>query len=93
MKFPLFLDFVNNVKGKGKGLPQQAEVAQGVLGRLRPQIFLNLGTTRMVGRQPYALAALPQENPCCSFLESESTPGHMVLSVATEKIPSDTTVN
>ena len=28
-----------------------------------------------------------------SFLEAESTPGHMVLSVATEKIPSDTTGN
>jgi len=25
---------------KGKGLPRQAEVAQGVPGRLRPQIFL-----------------------------------------------------
>jgi len=27
-------------RGKGKVLPQQAEVAQGVLGRLRPRIFL-----------------------------------------------------
>ena len=26
-----------------------------------------------------------------SFLEAESTPGHMVSSVASEKIPSDTT--
>ena len=34
---------------------------------------------------------LPQENPWYSFLEAESTPGHMVLSVATEKIPIDTT--
>ena len=41
-------------KGKGKGLPQQAEVAQGVPGRLRPRIFLTFGTTRVVGRQPYA---------------------------------------
>jgi hypothetical protein len=39
---------------KAKGLPQQAEVAQGVPGRLRPQTF---GTTRVVGRQPYAPAA------------------------------------
>jgi hypothetical protein len=37
---------------KGKGLPQQAEVAQGVPGRLRLQIFLTFGTTRVVGRQP-----------------------------------------
>jgi len=42
---------------KGKGLPQQAEVAQWGPGRLRPRIFLTFGTTRMVGRQPYALAA------------------------------------
>ena len=33
----------------------------------------------------------PRENPWYSFLEAESTPGHMVLSIATEKIPSDTT--
>jgi hypothetical protein len=37
---------------KGKGLPQQAEVPQGVPGRLRPRIFLAFGTKRMVGRQP-----------------------------------------
>jgi len=37
---------------KDKGLPQQAEVAQGVPGRLRSLIFLTFGTTRVVGRQP-----------------------------------------
>ena len=37
---------------KSKGLPQQAEVVQGVPGRLRPRIFLTFGTTRVVGRQP-----------------------------------------
>ena len=42
---------------KGKGLPQQAKVAQGVPGRLRTQIFLTFGTTRVLGRQPYAPAA------------------------------------
>jgi hypothetical protein len=42
---------------KGKGLPQKVEVAQRVLGRLRPQIFLTFGTTRVVGRQPYTPAA------------------------------------
>ena len=44
-------------KGKGKGLPQEVEVAQGVPGRLRPRIFLTFGTTRVVGRQPYAPSA------------------------------------
>ena len=31
-------------------------MAQGVPGRLRPRIFLTFGTTRVVGRQPYAPA-------------------------------------
>ena len=43
-------------KAKGKGLPQQAEVAQGIPGRLRPWSFLTFGTTRVVDRQPYARA-------------------------------------
>jgi len=42
---------------KGKGLSQQAEVAKGVPGRLRPRIFLTFGTTRVEGCQPYAPAA------------------------------------
>ena len=53
---------------KGKGLPQQAEVTQGVPGRLRPWIFLTFGTTRVVGRQPYAPAAFtPGEIPGTHF--------------------------
>ena len=53
---------------KGKGLPQQAEVAQGVPGRLRPQIFLTFGTARVVGHQPYAPAAFtPGEIPGTHF--------------------------
>ena len=42
---------------KVKVIPQQAEVAQGVPGRLKPRIFLTFSTTRVVGRQPYAPAA------------------------------------
>ena len=53
---------------KGKGLPQQAEMAQGVPGRLRPRIFLTFGTTRVVDRQPYAPAAFtPGEIPGTHF--------------------------
>ena len=53
---------------KGKGLPQQAEVAQGVPGRLRPRIFLTFGTTRVAGRHPYAPAAFtPGEIPGTHF--------------------------
>jgi hypothetical protein len=46
---------------EGKCLPQQAEVAQGVSGRLRPRIFFTFGTTRVVGRQPNAPAAFTTE--------------------------------
>ena len=47
---------------KSKGLPQQAEVVQGVPGRLRSRIFLTFGTTRVVDRQPYSPAAFtPRE--------------------------------
>jgi len=53
---------------KRKVLPQQAEVAQGVPGRLRPRIFLTFGTTRVVGRQPYVPAAFtPGEIPGTHF--------------------------
>jgi hypothetical protein len=65
----------------------QAEVALGVLGRLRPQIFSTFSTTRVVGCQPN-----PRRNPWYLFSEGESTSRHMVLSEGTtEKIPSDTT--
>jgi hypothetical protein len=48
---------------KGKGIPRQAEVAQGVPGRLRPRIFSNFGTTRVVGRQPNAPDAFTPGTP------------------------------
>jgi hypothetical protein len=47
---------IHNNSVKVKVIPQQAKVAQGVPGRLRPQIFLMFGTTRVVGRQPYTPA-------------------------------------
>ena len=63
-KFRLLMLYSTEGDGKGKGLPQQAEVAQGVPGRLRSRIFLTFGTTRVVGRQPYAPAAFtPGEIP------------------------------
>ena len=64
----LFVVSLYKVGVKGKGLPQQAEVAQGVPCRLRPRIFLTFGTTRVVGRQPYAPAAFtPGEVPGTHF--------------------------
>ena len=56
------------LKVKVKVIPQQAEVVQGIPGRLRPRIFLTFGTTRVVGRQPYAPAAFtPGEIPGTYF--------------------------
>jgi hypothetical protein len=42
---------------KVKVIPQQAELAPEVPGRLRPRSILTFGTTRVVGRQPYLPAA------------------------------------
>jgi len=75
---------------KDKGLPQQAQVTQGVPSRLRPQIFLTLGTTKVVKSSALRTGRLyPRRNPLYSFLEAESTPGNIGPSVATRKIPSD----
>jgi len=53
---------------KSKGIPRQAEVAQGVPGRLRPRVFSAFGTTRVVGGQPNASAAFtPGEMPGTHF--------------------------
>ena len=53
---------------KSKGVPRQAEVALGVPGRLRSRIISTFGTTRVVGRQPYAPAAFtPGEIPGTHF--------------------------
>jgi hypothetical protein len=58
----------NKGKSKSKGLLQQAEVAQGVPGRLRSRIFLTFGTTSVVDRQSYAPAAFtPWEIPVTYF--------------------------
>jgi hypothetical protein len=81
--YPIYYHNLRNISN-GKGLSQEPGMAQGVPGRLRPRIFLTFGTTRVVGRR---------SDPSYSFLEAESTPGRMVSSVATEKIPSDTTGN
>jgi len=66
---------------QSKGLLQQAEVAQGVPGTLRPRIFLTFrhykggrSSVKRTGR------LYPRGNPWYSLSEAESTSGHMVLS-------------
>ena len=63
-------------------------MAQGGPSNVKAPDFLTFGTTRVVGRQPHAPAALtPRGIPGTHFLEAELTPGHMVLSVSTRKNP------
>jgi len=58
----------NEKSCKVKVIPQQAEVAQGVPGRLRPRIFVTFGTTRVVVCQPYApVTFTPGEIPGTHF--------------------------
>ena len=66
---------------KSKGLPRQAEVAQGVPGRLKSLIFLTFrhykggkSSAKRTGRLN------PRRNPLYSLSEAELTSGHMVLS-------------
>ena len=75
------------VKVKVKVIPQQAEV-------VKVPDFLDV--RHYEGGRSSALRTgrlYPRINPWYSFLKAESTPGSMVLSVAMEKIPSDTTGN
>jgi hypothetical protein len=61
-------------------------------GKLSLRIFLTFGIMKVVRSSPLLTGRLyPQECSWYSFLQAESTPGHMVPSAATEKIPSDAT--
>jgi hypothetical protein len=71
---------------KGKGFPLQASY-----GSWGSRIVSTFGTMKVV-RSHLRIGRLhPQEFSWYSFSEAESTPGHMVPSVASENIPSDTT--
>jgi len=84
--------FTNWIIHKDKGVPRQAEVAQGVPGSLRPRIILTFRHYK--GDKASAIRLYPRRNPWYSFSGAESTPVNMVLSEGTtEKIPSDTIGN
>jgi hypothetical protein len=60
-----------------KGVPPQAEEAQGVPGRLRRRMISMLCTIRVVGRQPYAPAAFtPGEIPGTHFQKTSRPQAH-----------------
>jgi len=67
-RLKLLLAGTDEISVQVKVIPQQAEVAQGVPGRLWARIFLKFDTTRVVGHQPYSPAAFtPEENPGTHF--------------------------
>jgi hypothetical protein len=73
---------------KGKGISQQACIGPRGSRQVKAPDFLDV--RHYEGGRSSALRTdhlYPRRNPCYSFLEAESTPGHMVPSVATEKIP------
>ena len=72
---------IKTIKVKGKGVPRQAEVAQGVPGRLRSRIFLTFQHYKSSRSSAKRTGRLyPRRNPWYSLSEAESTSGHMVLS-------------
>jgi len=65
---------------KSKGLLQQAEVAQGVLGRLRPPIILTFQHYKGGRSSAVCIGHLyPRRNPWYSLSEARSTSGYTVL--------------
>ena len=78
---------------QNKGFLRQAEVTQGVLGRLKPQIILTVRHYK--GGRSSAVSTdrlYTTRNPWYSFSGASSIPGHMILSEeTTEKIAIDTT--
>jgi len=63
-----------------KGLPRQAEVAQGVPGSLRPRIILTFRHYKFGRSSAKRTGRLyPRRNRWYSLSEAESTSGHMVM--------------
>jgi hypothetical protein len=88
----LLIQSSQTAKGKDKGFPLQAWSGCWGSRRLMLLDLLDFRPMKVVRSSPLRTGRLhPQEFSWYSFLEAESTPGHMVSSVASEKIPSDTT--
>ena len=79
---------------KVKVIPRHPEVAQGGSGYVKTSDFLDVRHYKGGRSSEIRTGRLyPRRNPWDSFSEAESTPGNMVPSEATEKIPSETTRN
>jgi len=81
-------------KGKGEGHPATGRGGPRGSGQIKAPDFLDVRHYK--GGRSSALRTgrlNPRRNPWYSFSEDESTPGHMIPSGATEKLPSDTTGN
>jgi hypothetical protein len=88
----LFRLTTDKSKGKGKGFPLQAWC--GSWGSRRLRILDRLDIRHCEGGKVVTLTQRPPPPlgvSWYSFLKAESTSGHMVPSVASEKIPSDST--
>ena len=74
--------------GKSKSLPQQAEVAQGIPGRLRPWIFLTFWHYKGGRSAKHTGHLYPRRNPWYSLSEAELTSGaHGSVGGTMEKSP------
>ena len=76
----LIYSFYSRYPIKSKGVPRQAEVAQGVSGRLRPWIIVRFRHYKGGRTSAKCTGRLyPRRNPWYSLSEAQSTSGHMVL--------------
>ena len=81
-------------KGKGKGHLATGRSGLRGFGWVKAPDFLHVRHYKGGRSSALRIGCLyPWRNPWYSFSEAVSTPGHMVLPGATEKIPSDTTGN
>ena len=69
------INYILACKIKVKFIPQQAEVAQGVPGRLKPRIFLTFRHYKGSSLSAKHTGRLyPRRNPWYSLSEADSTP-------------------
>jgi hypothetical protein len=94
IRFKYFTRTCFTIEKKGKAFPLQAWCGSWGFRRLR--LLDRLDFRHYEGGKVVTLTHRPHSPPVVFLvliLEAESTPGHMVPSVASEKVPSDSTGN